>query len=114
MSAYTGSSAPVKRLVGITNADHLDVTDLCSQTNSAGQTGIQVANQYGVCSGLGLTLLNSLAKCGTLTPAVAGPDIVNYVTTAALEETLHCANRDAAFTNLKSAYPEVGEYDHTP
>jgi predicted dienelactone hydrolase len=114
MSAYTGSSAPVKRLVGITNADHLDVTDLCSQTNSAGQTGIQVANQYGVCSGLGLTFLNSLAKCGTLTPAVAGPDIVNYVTTAALEETLHCANRDAAFTDLKSAYPEVGEYDHTP
>jgi predicted dienelactone hydrolase len=114
MSAYSGSSAPIKRLVGITNADHLDVTDLCSQTNSGGQTAIQVANQYGVCSGVGLTFLNALAKCGTLSPAQVGPQIVNYSTTAALEETLHCTNRDAAFANLKSKYSQVGDYQHSP
>lgn len=113
-SAYTSSSAPVKRIVGITNGDHLDVTDLCAQTNSAGQTGIQVADQYGVCSGVALTLLNGLAKCGTVSPPQAGPDIVNYVTTAVLEESLHCSNRDAAFANLKTKHPQVGDYEHTP
>jgi hypothetical protein len=73
-----------------------------------------VADQYGVCSGISLTLLNGLAKCGTVMPPQAGPDIVNYVTTAALEETLHCENRDAAFAGLKSKYSQVGDYQHTP
>ena len=111
MSAYGGSTAPIKRLVGITGADHLDVTDLCWETNSAGQTAIQAANQYGVC---GVGLLDALAKCGTLSPPTLGPGIVNYVTTAALEETLHCADRSAAFSGLVSKYPQVGTYDHNP
>lgn len=109
-SAYSGSPAP-KRLVGITGGDHLDVTDLCWQTNSSGKTGIQVALQYGVC---GAQILAALAKCGTLTPPQVGPDITNYVTTAALEETLHCADRSAAFSDLKAKYPQVGDFQHTP
>jgi predicted dienelactone hydrolase len=111
MSAYTGSTAPIKRLVGITGGDHLDVTDLCWETNSAGQTAIQAANQYGVCA---IGLLDALAKCGTLSPPTLGPQIVNYVTTAALEETLHCADRSAAFSSLVSTHPQVGTYDHSP
>jgi predicted dienelactone hydrolase len=110
MSAYTGAPSP-KRLVGITGGDHLDVTDLCWETNSSGQTAIQVANQYGVC---GAGTLAALAKCGTLSPATIGPQIVNYVTTAALEETLHCQNRDAAFSGLQSKYSQVGTFTHSP
>ena len=115
VSAYTGATAPIKRVVGIANGNHLDVTDLCSETNSMGKTGIQVADQYNVCGGnLYLTLLNMLAKCGTVMPPAAGPEIVSYVTTAALEETLHCVNRDAAFASLKTAYPQVSDFEHTP
>jgi predicted dienelactone hydrolase len=109
-SAYSGSPSP-KRLVGITGGDHLDVTDLCWETNSSGQTAIQVASQYGIC---GASLLAALAKCGTLSPPSIGPEIVNYVTTAALEETLHCTNRDAAFSALRSKYSQVGDFEHTP
>jgi predicted dienelactone hydrolase len=110
MSAYSGSPSP-KRLVGITGANHLDVTDLCSQTNASGQTAIEVASQYGVC---GASTLAGLAKCGTLSPPTIGPEIVNYVTTAALEETLHCVDRSAAFTGLQAKYSEVGDFEHTP
>ncbi len=110
-SAYSGSTAPTKRLVGITGGDHLDVTDLCWETNAAGQTAIEAANQYGVC---GVGLLDALAKCGTLSPPTIGPAIVNYATTAALEETLHCQDRASAFSMLQSKYSEVGTYMHSP
>ena len=111
-------NASIKRVIGIAGGDHLDVTDLCSQTNSVGKTGIQVADQYNVCGtgapSTALTLLNALAKCGTVMPPSAGPGIVTYATTAALEETLHCINRDAAFSSLKTAYPQVSDFEHTP
>jgi predicted dienelactone hydrolase len=110
-SAYQGSTAPTRRLVGITGGDHLDVTDLCWQTNASGQTAIEVANQYGVC---GAGLLAALAKCGALSPPQVGPEIVNYATTAALEETLHCQDRTAAFAALQTKYPQVGTFDHHP
>ncbi len=116
--AYTSTHASIKRVIGIAGGDHLDVTDLCSQTNSAGKTGIQVADQYNVCGtgapSTALTLLNSLAKCGNVMPPAAGPEIVAYATTAALEETLHCTNRDAAFSALKTKYPQVSDFQHTP
>lgn len=117
-SAYSSTQAAIKRVIGIAMGDHLDVTDLCSQTNSMGKTAIQVADQYNVCGtgapSTALTLLNTLAKCGTVMPPSAGPGIVNYATTAALEETLHCINRDAAFTALKGTYPQVSDFEHTP
>jgi hypothetical protein len=102
-------------VIGITGGNHLDVTDLCYQTNDQGKTGIQVANQYNVCGpSTGLSILNALAQCGNVTPPVAGPEIVAYATTAALEETLHCTNRDAAFSALKTKYPQVSDFQHTP
>jgi len=111
MSAYSGSTAAIKRLVGITGGDHLDVTDLCMDVNSSGQSAIQVASQYGVC---GASTLANLAKCGTLSPTSVGPQITNYVTTAALEETLHCQDRSAAFSALQSKFSQVGAFQHTP
>jgi len=117
-SAYSSAQASIKRVIGISMGDHLDVTDLCSQTNSMGKTAIQVADQYNVCGtgapSTALTLLNTLAKCGTVMPPSAGPAIVNYATTAALEETLHCINRDAAFTALKTKFTQVSDFEHTP
>jgi dienelactone hydrolase len=116
--AYSSTTAKIKRVISIAMGDHLDVTDLCYQTNSQGKTGIQVADQYNVCGtgapSAALTLLNGLAKCGTVMPPIAGPEIVNYATTAALEETLHCINRDAAFSALKTKYSQVSDFEHTP
>jgi predicted dienelactone hydrolase len=111
-SAYLGSPSP-KRLVGITGGDHIDVTDLCWLKNSKGKTGIQVASDYQVCGGATVAFLATIAQCGTIDPK-RGSEITNYVTTAALEETLHCANRDAAFAGLQAKYPEVGDFQHTP
>lgn len=118
VQAYQGSTAAVRRVVGITGGNHLDVTDLCYQTNATGKTAIQVANQYDVCGtgapSAALSLLNALAQCGSVSPPIAGPEIVNYATTAALEETLHCVARDAAFAALQSKYTQVSDYRHTP
>jgi hypothetical protein len=114
-SAYTGTTASIKRVIGITGGNHLDVTDLCTQTNSMGQTGIQIADMYMVCgSNASLVLLNSLAQCGTVMPVAAGPEIVNYATSATLEETLHCVDRSAAFSMLQTQFSQVGDFQHTP
>ena len=109
-SAYSGSPSP-KRLVGIAAGDHLDVTDLCSMTNSAGETSIDVGVKHNVCA---LGIVSGLAHCGTMPDPKKGPAIVNYVTTAALEETLHCQNRDAAFTSLQSKFSDVSDFLHAP
>jgi predicted dienelactone hydrolase len=114
VSAYTGTTAAAKRVIGIAGGNHLDVTDLCYQTNSMGQTGIQVADMYNVCGGGALSLLNALAQCGMVMPPVAGPEIVNYATSAALEETLHCIDRSTAFSMLQTKFSQVSDFEHTP
>jgi dienelactone hydrolase len=108
-AAYAASPAP-KRLVGITGADHVDVTDLCWEKNPNGKRAIDVATEAGVC---GAIFLSTLAKCGTTDPKVT-IGIVNAVTTAALEETLHCADRKTFFAGLQTRYPQVGEFLHSP
>jgi hypothetical protein len=111
-SAYGASPSP-KRIIGITGGDHIDVTDLCWLKSPNGQTGIQVAAKYGVCGGGGVALLAALAVCGNIDPKV-GSLITNYASTAALEETLHCVNRDAAFSALQTKFPGVGDFQHDP
>jgi len=108
-AAYAASPAP-KRLVGITGADHVDVTDLCWEKNPNGKRAIDVATEAGVC---GAIFLSALAKCGTTDPKIT-IGIVNSVTTAALEETLHCADRKAFFASLPTRYPQIGEFLHSP
>jgi dienelactone hydrolase len=112
VAAYGASPSP-KRLVGITGGDHIDVTDLCWVKNSKGETGIQVASRLGVCGGATVAFLATIAQCGSIDPKV-GSLITNYVTTAALEETLHCVNRDAAFSALQTKFPQVGDFQHDP
>jgi dienelactone hydrolase len=108
-AAYAASPAP-KRLVGITGADHIDVTDLCWEKNPNGKRAIDVATEAGVC---GAIFLSTLAKCGTTDPKIS-INIVNAVTTAALEETLHCADRKGVFSGLQTRYPQVAEFLHSP
>ena len=111
-NAYTNSTMSIKREIGITGGGHIDVTDLCSDTNADGQTAIEVANSYGVC---GAAILSGLAQCGTDAAATAAsPKIVDYATTAAVEETLLCRDRTAAFADITNKFPEIGEYLHTP
>jgi dienelactone hydrolase len=114
--AYQASpgSPVVKRLVGITGGGHMSVTDLC-QNNSRGNNSIQESSADMVC-GIGQAAiigLPTLFDCGTVTLANA-VKAVNYASTAALEETLHCQDRSKQFTNLKTAVPVVGDFQHTP
>ena len=112
VSAYSGSPMP-KRLVGITGGDHLDVTDICSQTNAKGETSIDVGTRNSVCA---LGIVSGLAHCGSMQDPKQGPGIVNYVSTAVLEEVLHCADRKAVLADdvVKKKFSALGDYEHTP
>jgi hypothetical protein len=115
--AYNASpGAPVvKRLVGITGGGHLVVTDLC-QLNAAKRNGIQEALNDQVCgistavSGISLA---TLFDCGTIA-VDDGIKAVNYASTAAFEETLHCDDRSKQFANMKTAVPVIGDFQHSP
>jgi predicted dienelactone hydrolase len=112
LSAYDGSPMP-KRLVGITGGDHLDVTDICSEQNAAGETSIDVGTRNSVCA---LGIVNGLAHCGNMPDPKQGPAIVNYVSTAVLEETLHCVDRTAVLADaaVKAKFSALGAYQHAP
>jgi pimeloyl-ACP methyl ester carboxylesterase len=105
-SASPGPPAVKKRLVGITAAGHLNVTDMC-QPNSQGKSAIDVAAANGVCGISNLQTLG-LADCGAIDRAIA-VKIVNDVTTAALEETLQCADRASRIASVRSRYSAVGD-----
>ena len=108
--AYTASPGPPavkKRLVGITGGGHLVVTDLCHK-NAQGMSDLDVANAHGVCGASNLIALN-LADCGTVDPD-KGIQVVNDVTTSALEETLTCQNRDARWSGLMMRDSLVGDF----
>jgi predicted heme/steroid binding protein len=105
---YEAAPTP-KRLVGISNAGHLAMTDLCGGRNLDGQDSIEIAEEYGVC---GVWAARFLWDCEpTHLAQDRGTEIINYATTAALEETLQCANRDVAFAEILTRYPEIGVYD---
>ncbi|HVU02839.1 MAG TPA: hypothetical protein VHE30_13860 [Polyangiaceae bacterium] len=112
--AYAKSPGPpgvVKRLVGITNGGHLVPTDLC-QNNAQGRNAVTEAEHDGVC-GIDQAVIIGLPgifDCGTIDMPTGIAD-VNYASTAALEETLLCEDRSAAFQNLRTALPTVGEFD---
>lgn len=104
---YDGSPKP-KRQVAISNAEHLVMTDLCGGKNVDGKDAVEVATQYGVC---GISAAGLLWTCSDdYISQEKGTEIVNYATTAALEETLFCADRKQAWAELKTRYPEVAEF----
>ena len=115
--AYQASPGPpmvTKRLVGITGGGHLSVTDLC-QNNAQGKNSIQEAMADAVCgiSTAAIVGLPTLFDCGTVKLADS-INAIDYASTAALEETLHCQSRTAQFANLKTAQPVVGDFQHAP
>ncbi|MFT3928600.1 MAG: hypothetical protein QM778_39085 [Myxococcales bacterium] len=112
-SAYEGSPGKPKikkRLLGVKTAGHLLPTDLC-QKNDQGKNAIEEAQADGVC-GIGSAVIIGLPylfDCATIDMA-KGLNIVGDATTAALEETLHCRNRNAAFAALKGKLPAESEF----
>jgi hypothetical protein len=105
-----------KRLVGITGGGHLVPTDLC-QKNMQGRNAIEEASLDEVC-GVDTAViigLPALFDCGVEGfDWQKGVEAVNYASTAALEETLQCKDRDAAFETMQAAVPLIGDYRHDP
>jgi hypothetical protein len=109
-SAYNASPGPPgvkKRILGITGGGHLVVTDLC-QVGPNGKSDLDTAAAHGVCGASSLNGLG-LADCGSI-DHTKGTKIVNDITTGVLEETLHCQDRAAAISAVKSRFPEVGDF----
>lgn len=106
-TGYADSPAP-KRLVGLANTGHLIFSSLCSLRNSDGQDFLALAAEYEVC---GAQFASALFDCDDAYLAdEQGWEIVQYVTSAALEETLHCSSAGDNFADLQSKYPDVGEF----
>lgn len=119
LTGYTGSVGQpnvIKRIVGISGAGHLVPTDLCVK-NKAGENMIDVLNKHAICGvnppGAAIIGLAALFDCGTISVA-EGMKAVNYASTAALEETLHCKDRTAAFANMTKNVPIINDFQHEP
>ncbi len=110
-SGYEGSPAP-KHLVGIADAGHLVVTDLCELQNASGENMLEVAQRYEVC---GTQLAGGLFDCEDFyLDGPTGWAIVNYATSAVLESALHCTDRSGALAQLADRFDQVGEYRSVP
>lgn len=105
-TAYDGAAKP-RQLVGIDKGGHLTFSDLCQTKNAAGQDLLEIAKAHQVC---GAQLAGFLFDCD---PAhIDGPTgwtIVNYATSAVLEQTLQCQSA-RSLASIKSTYPAVTEY----
>jgi hypothetical protein len=105
-NGYEGSPTP-KRLVGIENAGHLAFSDICELTNADGQDILEVALETGVC---GAQFAGFLFDCDPnfIDAATAGR-IINYATTAVLEQVLKCVEGPDLFAEFPNE-PGVAEY----
>ena len=105
-TAYDGAAVP-RRLVGIAKGGHLTFSDLCETKNPAGKDLLQVASDYQIC---GAQLAGFLFDCDPMyIDGPAGWDIVNYASSAVLEETLHC-RADTSLSSIMTKYSSVAEY----
>ncbi len=109
VSGYELTTVSPRYLVGIADAGHLVVSDLCQLRNGAGEDMLQVAQRFNVC---GTNLAGSLFDCEDF--YVDGPTgwaITNYATSAVLETVLQCTDRTAALGQLTSRFGDaVGEF----
>lgn len=105
------TTPPTKRLIGLANAGHLAFSDLCGLSNSKGQDLVEVAQAHGVTNaGLATALWDGCAD-GQL-PQAEATEIVNYATSAALEETLLCSETAAdELSQATSRYSQISVYD---
>lgn len=106
-NGYAASASP-KRLVGITNAGHLVPSEICTASNIAGQNLLEIAEETGVC---GAAAAGFLFQCSDdLLADETGWAIVEYATSAAFEETLHCSSVGTENLEvIQTAYPDVAE-----
>ena len=104
------SSPKKKRLVGLAGAGHLAFSDICAIGADKGGL-LQIAVDHGVAvPSIVVTLGSDGCKPGQLPPSRAWP-IVEYATSAALEETLACGAGSAArLSAIQPTYPDIGEY----
>lgn len=106
-TGYADSPAP-KRLVGLANTGHLAFSSLCSLRNADGLDFLELADAYDIC---GAAFAGALFDCDdAYLPDATGWQIVEYVTSAALEETLHCSSAGDNFAGLRERFPDVGEF----
>ena len=105
-----------KRLVGVAGAGHTGVTSLCGIKNAAGNSIVDVAKASGVLSGVLGGFADTLFDCAkNTTPQADVIPIVNFATSAVLEETLQCEGHiGAKLDGIQGAYPKVQEYQHAP
>lgn len=104
---YATSPAP-KRLVGLANAGHLAFSSLCSLRNADGQDFLEIAAEFEIC---GANFAGALFDCSPdYLPDPTAWQIVQYVTSAALEETLHCSKAGDNFADLTAKFSDVGEF----
>jgi hypothetical protein len=105
-TAFDGAAVP-RRLVGIANGGHLTFSDLCETKNASGKDLLQIASDYQVC---GAQLAGFLFDCDPMyIDGPAGWDIVNYASSAVLEETLQCQPA-VSLSSIMSKYADVAEY----
>ena len=101
-------SMPTKRLVGLSNAGHLAFSDICEIQNAQGQNILEIALEAGVC---GAQFAGFLFDCDpTFLDAAIGGEIINYASTAVLEQVLKCVEGPDLFADFEASYPDVGEY----
>lgn len=106
-SGYADSPSP-KRFVGITDAGHLSFSEICSLRNAAGDDLLTIATDNGVC---GAQFAGLLFQCSD--ELIPDPDawaIIDYVTAAAFEEVLQCADASTAFADLQTRFPAVADF----
>ena len=104
----------------VTPAGSLDITmyrdDLrLRPARTLGHTDLQQMQMDNICGVDSAVIIGlpALFDCGTIYWK-KGVDAVNYVSTAALEETLLCRDRTAQFADLMTNVPELGDYRHSP
>ena len=117
IAQYTGqqmgysSSPKPKRLVGLGgDAGHLAFSDLCAIGADKGGI-LQIAEDHGIMvNPLIAALAQDGCKPGQLAPDL-GWHVVNFATSAVLEETLQCSQSSAAqIAGIANAVPNVQEY----
>ncbi len=105
-TAFDGAATP-RRLVGIANGGHLTFSDLCETKNGSGKDLLQIASDYQVC---GAQLAGFLFDCDPMyIDGPAGWEIVNYASSAVLEETLQCKS-GVSLSSIMSTFSDVAEY----
>lgn len=103
------STSPRKRLVGIANTGHLAFAQMCSLSNDTGDSLVEIAEANDVC---GVQFAGFLFQCDdSFLPDPEGWEIINFASSAVLEETLHCEPEAAAELGLiQGHYPVVLEF----